>query len=176
MNAIDLIALFPIGYLAVIGFKKGLLREIFAILGIILGTLISLKFAHMVLGQLDPESTSAYMPYVAHLLVFIIVVIIIHFLGKLLERVLKLVQLNLPNRIAGSVLGILKACILLGVFFWLSDRIDLIPQETREASFLYESLSKYTPMALDYIATIVPYLGDVISEVEQFFNSLVKGA
>lgn len=174
MNAIDLIALFPIGYLAVVGFRKGLLREIFAILGIIVGTLVSLKFAHMVLGQLDPKSTSAYMPYVAHLLVFIIVVFVIHLLGRILEKILKLVQLNLPNRLAGSVLGILKACLLLGVFFWLSDRIDLVPQETRESSFIYEFLSKYTPMALDYMATVLPFVGDIISEVEQFFNSLMK--
>ena len=53
-----------------------------------------------------------YLPYLTFFLVFILVIVLMILLAKLLEGILKTISLNVFNKIAGAVFGIIKFALV----------------------------------------------------------------
>ena len=172
MNGIDLVSLLPIGWFALSGFRKGLVNEVFTLLALLLGVLVSLKGTQHVLNQLNNLPDNPYTPLVAHVLVFLIVILLVHFLGKAIERLMKVAQLSLANKLAGAGLGVFKALLLLGALFWLVQQANLMSKEQQEASLVFSFLAEYSPMFLDWVASVIPFFDGVMKDIEQFFRNI----
>ena len=143
MNYIDILILIPLIYGAYKGFSAGLIIEISTLLALVLGVLLSLKYAGDTEDVLQRfiEIPEAYSYYIAFAVTFLLVVLIIHLLGKLLTHLINLVSLGLFNKLFGTILGMLKAIIVVGVVLFLTNaldkRYDFISKETKNGSLLY---------------------------------------
>ena len=95
----------------------------------------------------------ALVPFLSFLIVFILVVILVRFLGKLFEKFVAFVWLSIFNKILGALVGILKWGLFAGCALLLLGPIDpkneAVPVQTKESSILY-------PLVMDYTTTIVP--------------------
>ena len=141
MNYIDVIILLPLVYGAYKGFSLGLIVEMSTLFALVLGVFISLRYAVNVEGFLKdfvalPES---YAYYIAFAVTFLLVIIVMHLLGKLL---IDMVSLGLFNKLFGIVLGVLKAaivvCVVLFIVNALDVRYDFISAKTKGDSLLYK--------------------------------------
>lgn len=94
---------------------------------------------------------SAYMPTIAFTITFLVVGAVVFFAGKAIEKLVTITALSPMNKVGGLVFGTLKMLLVVSVLFSIvesySEKNDLISQETRDASLLYEpvkAVSLYT--------------------------------
>ena len=97
------------------GFAKGLLLSVASLVGLVGGIWAASHFSHLVAEHLSKHvSWSVNTLHMASLaLTFLLVVVGVHLLAKLLEKVLDLVALGFVNKLAGAVFGLLKVALIL---------------------------------------------------------------
>ncbi len=150
MNFIDLILILIILLFAIQGFRKGLIYEVASLAGLILGIYASFHFANYLEGYLTdylnvPEK---YSTITAFILIFFLVVIVLHLVGKIIENIIDLVALGFINKLAGSVFGLAKGIVLLSLAFLILNHFDneMISKENKNESFLYKPIESIAPL------------------------------
>ncbi|MDR2130976.1 MAG: CvpA family protein [Odoribacteraceae bacterium] len=149
MNYVDIILLIPLAYGAFRGFSRGLIVEVATLLALILGVYFALRWSALFEGVLQEYFTvpGAYSYYIAFAIIFLLVVVAIHLLGKLLTKIAHLIALGLLNRLLGTLFGVLKIAIVLCAVLFLIDAIDtrygFISEETKKESLLYGPLVRF---------------------------------
>lgn len=153
MNYIDIILLIPIIWFAYQGFKRGFVVELASLVALILGIYAALYFSGYAVAflqnnfNIDPD----YVPVIAFIITFIIVVVIVHFAGKLLEKIINLVAMGFLNKLAGGIFGVLKAAVFLSILILIINHFsdDLISNEKKKGSMLYPPVEAIAPTLWD---------------------------
>jgi membrane protein required for colicin V production len=169
MNFFDAIIAVPLIYGAWKGFQKGLIFEVAMIIGLVLGVYLGFKFSGLVYEMLHKmfDDTGKLLHYISFFIVFGAILLIFIFYARLMEAVLKIASLNLFNKIAGSLLGILKFALAVSVIFWLlkplEGSVDIIPEKSKQESLLY-------PYVLKTASSLAPAVKDVKDEFRENFQ------
>ena len=157
MNLIDAVLIVPLLWFAYRGFKKGLVLEVFSLLALFAGIYAAIHFSDFasVILQDNFKITSEYLPLVSFGLTFIAVLILVHLLGKMISGLMKVMALDVVNKILGAVFSMTKMILITGVllsfFNSANEKIELIPEETKEGSLLYKPILKVTETVLPAI-------------------------
>lgn len=151
MNQIDIAILVIAGLGALQGVFKGFVLSITSLIGLILGFYISLRFAWYIEGILRQStgSESPLMHILAFALCYLLVIIVMYFIGKSVEKMLELASLGCLNRIAGAAFGIFKGMLLVSALIYVIEIADsnsvLIKPEKKEVSIFYKPIAKLIP-------------------------------
>jgi len=162
MNTLDLILLIPILWFAYRGFARGLILSITSLVALIAAIYISIHFSGWVAAWIraNLEWNFQYINIVSFAITFVLVVVIINLIGKLLEKVAKMSALGFLNRLAGLLLGLVRASLLLGIALFIINSIDykqtLITEKTRAGSKLYKPLSSVVPSLWPRVKQWIP--------------------
>ena len=163
MTFLDIILAIPLCWFIYKGFRKGLVYELAALAGLILGIFVAIHFSTFISELLGLEGSTSVL--VAFFITFIGVVILSYFVGKFADGVLKLLKLSILNKVAGAIFGMLKCVCILSVLLYYVTYIDfkekLITKETKEKSILYKPVEKAGNLVI----------GSVKDYVEQHRNS-----
>ncbi len=142
MNYIDIVILVPIIWGGYIGFKKGLIIEVVSLLALGFGIWGGIHFSNFIGDFLSDKLDSAYVPLAAFGLTFILIVMVVYFIGKALEKVINLVQLKLVNKLAGVLFGMGKVALIISILIMIVNSYDqnnmFIPEKLKNNSLLYE--------------------------------------
>ncbi|WP_075591000.1 CvpA family protein [Labilibacter marinus] len=155
MNYFDIV----IGIILVIaivkGFKNGLIVELASLAALVLGVLGAIKFSNFTESWLTQHFNSDYIGIISFLVTFIGIVVGVHLIAKMVDKLVKAVALGLVNRILGAAFSFIKygfiLSILLSVFTSFDKTFDVLPQETRESSIIYEPLAEFAPKVFPYL-------------------------
>ncbi len=148
MNFLDVLLVLPLIFAAWWGFTKGLIIEIASVLALVLGIYGAVVFANKTAEYLnnDLDYHSSHIHLIAFLLTFIAIVVGVFFMAKVMEGIVAITGLSIPNRIAGALFGILKMSIILsGIIFILNEHALLskwLSAQIREQSLLLEPIAK----------------------------------
>lgn len=162
MNILDIIILICIIPALVQGVRKGFISQVISIISIILGVWISARFANMAGAWLAQWITASgqVIRIIAFTLILITVILVLNGIGKLLERIIKLIMLGWLNKALGVVFSLLKCFLILGLiimaFNSLNTTFGLVKPEVLADSVLY------TPLK-DLAYSVFPYIKDLIS-------------
>jgi len=124
------------------GFSKGLIKTVFATLSVLVAVVAALKLSPIVISIL--QNTLSFSPallfVIGFVLTFIITMALVRFIGNKLEKLFEALHIGGINKLlGGGVLGLFYAILIsFGVYF--ADKISLISDEQKEASFTYELL------------------------------------
>ena len=148
MTYLDIALLIPLVWGGVKGFKKGFIIEIATLIAFVGGIYIGIKFTDA--GALYLRNEFAWdLPYltiIVFTIIFIGVILGVHFIAKLLEKGIKLIALGMVNRIAGALFACFKYIIILSVLIYLIEMINplvqVISKEQQAKSVLYDPLKK----------------------------------
>lgn len=144
MNVLDIILAIPLCYFIYKGWRRGLIFELAALAGIIVGCWAAIHFSSWVADQLQLEGDSALL--IAFFITFIGVVVGSYFLGKAIEGFIKMVKANALNKILGALLGMAKCLCVLSVLLNFVLLVDynhiIITPKVQEESRLYKSTYK----------------------------------
>ena len=155
MNILDMVISIILLVGAVRGFMKGFILEIAMLIALIAGAWGAHKLAHIASPFLQNHFsiTSAYLSIVSFTVVFILIVVLIIFLAKLLEGLLKITAMNWANRIAGGIFGIVKWVFILSLIFYVISPLDkkfhLLSEEQKAKSFFYQPVEKISGMVFN---------------------------
>ena len=157
MNILDVVFLVVLLISAVSGFIKGFILSIASFAGFLLGIIISFRFAGDIQQWLMTftGAEGRYLYFVAFLICFAVVVALVHALGKIIEKAVKLVALGFLNRLGGLALGILKTMLIFSALIYALSYIDpdkrLITIEQQDGSIFYKPLEEMLPAILPFI-------------------------
>ncbi len=117
MNFLDIVFLILWFYFTVRGVRKGFIKEVFSLAGVIVGFVGAYTYIDYVMGFIGAEGT------VLKILVFILLYSLIYFavylIGAILSKILKLILLGFIDRILGLVLGFVEGFALTGIIVYL---------------------------------------------------------
>ena len=159
MNWLDALIVIILILSLVTGFINGLVKEVASLAALILGIWGAIKFSTFTAGKLYDyfDMTGHYVGIIAFLVTFGIIVVIIHFIGILADKIVSAASLGFINRILGIVFGLLKAVLIMSVFFVVLNAIDsrrsFLPKKTIEESKFYNPISDIAP-------AIFPIIGE----------------
>ena len=156
------------------GYQKGLIIAVFSIIAFILGLAAALKLSTAVANYLkDSISVSAkWMPFIAFALVFFIVIILVRLGAKLIEKAFQAVMLGWLNRIGGILLYAALYLIILSIFIFYAEKLQLLQPAAIESSQTYPFIKPWGPKVMDNFGRLIPVFKDMFTELGDFFNSL----
>jgi membrane protein required for colicin V production len=159
MNWIDAIIVVILILSLVTGFINGLVKEVASLAALILGIWGAIRFSAFTAEKLYDyfDMTGHYVGIIAFLITFGIIVVIIHFIGILADKVVNAASLGFVNRLLGIIFGLLKSVLIMSVFFVVLNAFDVrrpfLPKETIEQSRFYNPISDIAP-------AIFPIIGE----------------
>jgi membrane protein required for colicin V production len=159
MNWIDLVIVVILILSMVSGFINGLIREVASLAALILGIWGAIKFSGFTAAKLYDyfDMTGHYVGIIAFLITFGIIVVIIHFVGVLADKIADSAALGFFNRLLGIAFGLFKTVLIMSVFFVILNAIDakrsFLPREKLEQSIFFNPISDIAP-------AIFPIIGE----------------
>jgi membrane protein required for colicin V production len=156
------------------GYQKGLILAVFSIIAFIVGLAAALKLSTVVAAYLkDSISVSAkWLPFIAFALVFLVVVLLVRLGAKFIEKSFQAIMLGWANRIGGILLYSALYLIILSVFIFYAEKLQLIQPATIQSSATYKFIQPWGPKLMDNIGSIIPVFKDMFTELGDFFNAL----
>ncbi len=142
---IDLFCVLLAGVSFYLGYSKGILKSIFAILSILVGILATLKLSHIFIAlventlRLDPRMNVI----IGFVLTFLLFMIAIRMIGQGLEKILETAHINFINQLAGGIASAFITLLIYSSFIWFLNQVRLIKPETKQASFTYAYLETF---------------------------------
>ena len=139
----DIIILIIMAAGLIVGAKKGIIKQLASIIGLIAGIIAAKIMYETVAEWLCPTVTDSMT--IAQILSFVLIWIAVPLLFSLaasvITKALELIYLGWLNRILGAALGAMKYALLLSILFctidFLDNKNELISQETKQSSILY---------------------------------------
>jgi len=149
MNYIDIIIIIPLIYALYVGWTKGLIIEVSKLAALLLGIFLAVNYSdytkELLTDKLDLHSN--YMGYIAFIVTFIAVVVIINLIGKLISKFVHAIALGFVNRLLGAVFSMAKVliivCILVSLFEGLDKNVHITKVQDKQNSKLYYPIYKF---------------------------------
>ena len=156
------------------GYQKGLIIALFSIIAFILGLAAALKLSAVVADYLkDSINVSAkWLPFIAFALVFFGVVLLVRLGGKLVEKAFQVALLGWVNRIGGILLYAALYSIIISIFIFYAEKLQLLQPATIQSSATYDFLQPWGPKVMDNFGSIIPWFKDMFTQLGEFFNGL----
>lgn len=171
---IDIVFAILLVMAAIKGYRKGLILAVFSIAAFFVGLAAALKLSAVVAGYLSNTiSVSArWLPFISFLVVFLGVVLLIHWGGKLLETSVQAVMLGWANRIGGILLFAVAYTLIFSIFLFYAQNLHLLQAGSFRDSQTYGFIAPWGPKAIDGLGTVIPIFKNTFTELEAFFSGL----
>ena len=157
MNFIDLIFIVILLWSAYRGFTKGFILQLSTLAALLLGILGAIEFSDFTAKLLSEnfQIDSDYLNIIAFAVTFVIIVIAVHILAKVIEKLIQAIALGFINKILGIVFGIAKTAFIISIILVLvnkaNNKYHFIPEDKINNSYLYQPLSNFAPMIFPYL-------------------------
>lgn len=152
MNIFDVIVYLALAWAIYNGWRRGLLQQIFSLVGIIAALYFGVLCGAEVGAMLGMEGATAQIG--GFITIFILSLIAIAIAGRLLRGVFKLAGLGAFDTFLGILLSIIKTGLIVSILFSgfaaLNYNNDLASQQTMESSRWFEPVSNLTDRLTPY--------------------------
>lgn len=134
-----------------------MIHMVASLAALVLGIFGAIKLRPMFASLLDSifDISPNYMNVIAFSVAFVSIVMVVHLLAFLVEKLVKAVALNLVNRLLGMGIGVLVTAFVLSMILWPVNQVNaekqIIKPERIEGSILYKPLSAFAPAVFPYL-------------------------
>lgn len=170
MNWLDIIIAVIIALSAILGYKKGFLRKVLGIAGIILGFVLAVRFYKPISGFAGGiiNSTSGWIPVLSFLLVIGIVFGLAVWVARFIAGLNS--GTAMMDKILGTVFGLLQGLIISSILAVNLSLINYPDLQTRNSSKLYPVVYNIAPYLFEKILGFSPDLKTMYDE----YKNLLK--
>lgn len=169
---IDLIFAALIVYALFKGYQKGMILAIFSIIAFIIGLAAAIKLSAILASYLETSVnvSARWIPFIAFILVFFVVVLLVRLGAKLIEKTFQMAMLGWLNRLGGILFYSILFTIILSIFIFYIEKLQLIKPETIQESITYTFIQPWGPYVINGFGKLIPIFKDMFTELENFFN------
>ena len=140
MNILDIVLAVPMLWLIYRGWRRGLIREVATLVGVLAGIWAAVHLSQWVGELLGLKGENAII--IAFFVAFVGALVLAYLLGRMVEGMLKAAKLSIVNRLAGATLGLVQALCILAVVLSnlviLDHHEKVITCKMKEESILYK--------------------------------------
>ncbi|HLN21086.1 MAG TPA: CvpA family protein [Bacteroidales bacterium] len=171
MNWIDAVIVIILILSVVGGFINGFVKELASLAALVLGIWGAIRFSSFTAGKLYDyfDMTGQYVGIIAFIITFLLIVVVIHFIGIIADRIIEQASLGFINRVFGMAFSLLKTVLIMSVLFVVLNVIDtkrqFLPREKIEQSYFYNPISDIAP-------AIFPIIGE--GAFDNSFDRFIK--
>lgn len=157
MNVTDILILAGILVFVLLGFRDGLLKKIFGILGVLGGLICATKFMSTVADFIEPwlnvgQETLLIFAFAAIFLGVVIVVNLFYrWFGETGSDTLKT-----WSRLSGGFLGAAQGAVAVSLVLLMMSLFDLPSESAKRESALYDGVYQLAPKIFDYSTRWMP--------------------
>jgi membrane protein required for colicin V production len=171
---IDIIALVLLLLALFKGLRKGLIVALFSFLAFIVGLAAALKFSVLVAEYIGSNFniSQRWLPVLAFIAVFLIVVLLVRLGAKLLESAVSMMMMGWLNRLGGVFFYILIYFLIFSILLFYASQLHLIKPETSEYSLTYPFIEPMAPRIMNAIGKVIPFFKNMFEHLLQFFQQV----
>lgn len=166
MNTLDIIISVIVLIPALMGFKKGLLRGLLSIGGIIAGLILATKYNTALSSVFSFVKTD---PAILNLFSFVTIVIVCYMISVYIAEKISGISTATKglDRILGVGLGFLKGLIIASLFLIISTNVfSFFDKSSVDKSKLYPVVINIAPQVYDFIIQFFPNANDFYEELK----------
>lgn len=158
------------------GLRKGFILGIFSLLAFIIGLAAALKLSATVATYLQKDviTASRWLPVVAFLLVFIVVILLVGLGARIVKKVIDFAMLGWLDRLGGMVLYVIIYTIIFSVILFFAEKSLLLKKEVIANSTVYGYVAPWGPKVINNLGNIIPFFRDMFVQLGRFFESISK--
>ena len=175
---IDIICLLLIVWAIFKGLRNGFVLGIFSFLAFVIGLAAALKLSALAAEYLGSniDISERWLPFIAFVLVFLVVVFLVRLGAKAIEGALQLAMLGWLNRVGGILLYAAVYLFVFSIILFYAVQLNIIKSETLQASVAYPYLQPLAPKVISALGYVIPWFRDMFGELENFFGSVAENA
>jgi membrane protein required for colicin V production len=157
MNYIDIIIGLLLLFAAISGFRKGLVAELASLAALVLGIWGAIEFSYITTEFLTENFNfeTEYLNIISFIITFVVIVILVHIVGSAVNKFIEAAMLGFVNKLAGLAFGILRSALILSIILIVFEKIDedveILSQEAKAKSQLYEPVRNFAPSLFPFI-------------------------
>lgn len=156
------------------GWRKGLIIAFVSMICGLAGLAAAVKLSALLATHMksDLHLTGRWLPVIAFMLVFILVILIIKWFGKLLEKLIKWILLEWLNKLGGILLFLLLYLSVYSVILFYGTQTQFISKHAIDESHFYSVIAPLGPGVIRFIAGFIPFGQDMFVSLEGFFGRI----
>ncbi|HEY9117480.1 MAG TPA: CvpA family protein, partial [Roseivirga sp.] len=157
---------------AVLGFKKGLLLEIFGVLAFVLAIIGGFKLMEVGMVYLSEyfEDFDQLLPFISFIIIFLAIILLVNMLGKLLKKVVDMTLLGGFDKFAGAILGLVKWAIGVSILLWLVNNFGIELPGQNEDLVLYPFLTELGPKLIASLDVVLPFAKEMLESIKDLLS------
>lgn len=174
MNGIDLIILVIIGFFCVKGLFRGLIIEVFTLLGLVVGYVIALREVGTAAGWFEkmfhlPDIVSSTLGF---LLIFVLISLLFRLIAGIIRRFMRWTFIGWLDRGSGFLFGLFKGALVTSLLLLLFSLLPLSPEmrHMEDQSFLFKPVRSVAPAVFNFLKHAFPRTKDFYEEVKDGFS------
>lgn len=167
MNWLDILIAVLVTIPAFFGYRKGFLRKLFGLLGLLVGFFLAVRFYANLFDLLSKFIKSD--PVIVKVLSFLIIIGAIYGIGVWLATFMSGVNSGTKklDKISGAIMGFVQGVVVTSVLLVNMASLGMPEQHTRDTSLLYSSVYKVAPAIFDRIIVATPGIKTTYEEYKQ---------
>lgn len=164
MNWFDIfiIAVLSIGIL--VGFRSGLVRQLFGLISFVASFLIGIFYMEDVGGWFETQFgvSEAYSSLVGFGAVFLVIYLCTMIMSRVFDKIItEIPVIGGLNKIGGAALGLVTTGLLLSLVLLVLNEVDLPSQGLRDSSAFYENIYEILPRTWELATQRFPELTEL---------------
>ncbi len=173
---IDTLAAIVISLGFYLGYQRGLIKTVFDTLSLFIGVLAAIKLSPWMMNLLQSLfNLNQSLTYVFGIaLTFVIVMGLIRFVGKKLEDILEVANVNFVNKISGGGLQAFFFAVLLSYSVTLLGSVGVLKEETKASSSTYPYLEQMPAMSKKMFESLKPVFSEFWNKTNEAMDGLKK--
>ena len=167
LSKIDVVIAILLAVGGFLGYRRGFLMELFFLCAMVLGVLIGFKLMGAGVEYLHREfnADTVLLPYLSFLIIFILVVVLVTFLGKQIKNSVDKTFLGRVDAAAGAILGVLKYMFCVSVIIWLISSFHYsLPAQWTKNSWLYPVTEGFAPHLAGFFSGFLPVFKEIFKQ------------
>lgn len=155
------------------GLRKGLIVAFFSFLAFVVGLAAALKLSTAMAAYIGSNVTISqrWLPFVAFLVVFVGVVLVVKLGARLLQSAVQAAMLGWANRLGGALFYALIYFFVYSILLFYATQLKLLSPSAIEASATYGWIEPYAPRVMEVIGAVVPVFKNMFQQLLVFFDA-----
>ncbi len=168
MNALDILFAVPVLLFAWRGFSNGFVKEIVRIIGFIIAAFLAFNYAEALLPTVKGWGINDQIaPFLSAFLIFAGCSIVVEIITRLLNKLIDVTLLTVPNKLLGATFGALKVGLFFSFLYIFLAGFQVPDEKTRKASLSYPYLIQVVPVTYDLVSAVYPGADDFIETLKK---------
>jgi membrane protein required for colicin V production len=136
----------------------------------------AIKLSTVVAGWLGSNTnvSKEWLPLISFAIIFLLVVLLIRWGAKAIEKTVEIAMLGWVNKIGGIIFYVAIYTIVFSVLLFYVEQMKLIQQETIDKSVTYSFVQPWGPKIINGFGSIIPIFKDMFGELKKFFEKVAE--